>query len=128
MNRAAGLELQVCDDCGHVQYPERELCAVCLSGQLNMQAVSSEGRLLSKTAIHASVEPFFQARSPWSVASVELAAGPVVIAHLASHQASIGQTVEVIRMQDPQGRSVLVAWTAGEPAPEAAWLFGAVLS
>jgi uncharacterized OB-fold protein len=128
MKQTAGLELQVCGDCGHVQYPERELCAACLGDTLTMQPVSSQGRLLSTTAIHASVEPFFQARGPWPVASVKLAAGPVAIAHLASHHASIGQTVELIRMQDPDGRSVLVAWTAGEPAPEADRLFGAVSS
>lgn len=123
MSQAPGLELQVCAGCGKVQYPDRELCSACLSDDLSIQAVSPEARVLSKTAIHASVEPMFQARAPWTIASLQLAAGPVAIAHLASHDAAIGQTVQLARLQDPEGRSVLVACSKGEAVPTADQFF-----
>ena len=39
-------ELQVCDDCGAVQYPPREACHRCLSPHLKWREQSGEGELL----------------------------------------------------------------------------------
>ena len=124
MSAPTRLELQTCASCGHVQYPNRELCAQCLSDEITPQIVDDRGRLLSWTDIHANLEPVFQTRAPWRIGGVKMACGPVVIAHLAGGELRIGTTVEVARIEDPAGRSVLVAYPADGPVPMA--LFGSM--
>src|ERR1700721_944851 len=47
-------ELQVCRDCGAVQYPPREACRVCLSPRLDWRAQDGGGELVSETTLHPS--------------------------------------------------------------------------
>jgi len=75
-------ELQVCADCGAVQYPPREACHRCASSRLAWRAQSGEGRLLGTTTLHHSNDLFFRERLPWRLALVQLDAGPTVVAHL----------------------------------------------
>lgn len=75
-----GLNLQHCQDCGTVQYPQREVCGNCLSDNLEWRQTSGAGRLLSHTILRVSLEPAFQDHLPLPLALVELDAGPVVYA------------------------------------------------
>ena len=80
--RAAVLELQVCRDCGTVQYPPREACRVCLSHRLDWRAQDGGGELVSETPLHHSNELFYRERMPWRLGMVKLDCGPVIVAHL----------------------------------------------
>ena len=50
-------ELQVCAECGAVQYPPREACVRCLSEALHWRVQSGEGELISATILHHSNDP-----------------------------------------------------------------------
>jgi len=69
------LELQVCRDCGTVQYPPREVCRRCLSDRLDWKPQSGEGELISETLIRHSLELFFRERAPWR-AGAPISTGP----------------------------------------------------
>ncbi len=76
------LELQVCDDCGAVQYPPREACHRCVSPHLQWRHQSGEGRLLAQTTLDHSNDLYFRERLPWRLGMVQLDAGPSVVVHL----------------------------------------------
>jgi uncharacterized OB-fold protein len=85
MTAAAALgrfELQVCQDCGALQYPPREACHQCLSSRLKWRAQDGSGMLLSDSTLHHSNDLFFRERLPWRLGVVHLTAGPSVIVHL----------------------------------------------
>src|SRR5262249_61634963 len=73
------LELQVCEDCGSVQYPPREVCGTCLSHRLVWRAQDGGGELTADTVLRTAQELFFRERTPWRVGTVHLDAGVNVI-------------------------------------------------
>ena len=81
-------ELQVCQQCGAVQYPPRDACHRCLSPALKWTPQTGEGELLSETVLHHSNDPFYRERLPWRLGLVRLDAGPTVIVHLHGDVAS----------------------------------------
>jgi NAD(P)-dependent dehydrogenase (short-subunit alcohol dehydrogenase family)/uncharacterized OB-fold protein len=76
------LELQVCEDCGAVQYPPRDACHRCVSPSLQWRHQSGEGRLLAVTTLDHSNDLYFRERLPWRLGMVQLDAGPSVMVHL----------------------------------------------
>ena len=67
-------ELQVCQDCGTVQYPPRESCATCLSLRLKWMLQNDAGELLADTTLHHSNDLFFRERhssSDWPQRSID---------------------------------------------------------
>ena len=74
--------LQVCDDCGTVQYPPREACCRCVSHRLRWRDQDGAGELLGTTTLHHSNDLFFRERLPWRLGMVRLDAGPTVVVHL----------------------------------------------
>jgi uncharacterized OB-fold protein len=111
------LALQVCDECGSVNYPPRELCGACLADALQWRAVADTGVVQSLTELHYSLEPHYAARLPWRIASVHLDCGPVVFAHLQPGVA-IGDRVAVRPLQDDGGSRMLVATAGADAANE----------
>ncbi|MDB5998362.1 MAG: hypothetical protein JWP52_61 [Rhizobacter sp.] len=107
---AAGvLSLPVCRVCATTAYPLREVCGQCLSDRLEWTPTSGRGRLLASTLIHHSNEPYFRPKLPLRIGSVQLDAGPVVIAFL---EASVGEPGAAVRIEnrlDEAGEAVLVA-------------------
>jgi NAD(P)-dependent dehydrogenase (short-subunit alcohol dehydrogenase family)/uncharacterized OB-fold protein len=103
-------ELQVCDRCGTVQYPPREACGKCLSGQLTWREHSGRGELLAATTLHHSNDTYFRGRMPWNIGMVRLEGNVTVIAHL--HHGCIGsrEAVHVRALLDRGGRGVLFAF------------------
>ena len=75
-------ELQVCDDCGAVQYPPREACHRCVSAALRWRAQSGEGELLAETTLHHSNDLYFREKLPWRLGLVKLDAGASLMVHL----------------------------------------------
>lgn len=108
------LELQVCDACGAVQYPSREMCGECLGDRLQWRAQNGLGELLSVTAVHVSQQVYFQQRTPWRVGMVRLDCGPTVIAHLHGACARAPSRVRVTARLDKAGQGVLVALPMNE--------------
>lgn len=103
------LELQVCDDCGAVQYPPREACGACVSARLRWRPQAGAGRLLAATTLHHSNDLFFRERLPWRLGLVQLDAGPTLVVHLHGDVTAPGQPVRVTARLDRAGRAVVIA-------------------
>jgi NAD(P)-dependent dehydrogenase (short-subunit alcohol dehydrogenase family)/uncharacterized OB-fold protein len=103
-------QLQVCADCGAVQYPAREACHRCLSDRLPWIDQSGSGELIAETAVHVSQSEYFRERGPWRVGMVRLDAGPTLIAHLPAVSAAAPTRVRVAARLDKSGQGVLVAF------------------
>jgi uncharacterized OB-fold protein len=104
----SALELPVCEACGTVQYPVREVCMRCLSDRLRRQSLKMGGVILASTVLHRSMDTRFAPHLPLAIGSVKLDAGPVAIAVLDAELAS-GARVQVRAMPGPEGRTVLHA-------------------
>ena len=100
--------LQVCGVCANVCWPAREKIPPCRSQDIRWSEVPDGGRLISETVLHHSFNDFFRARLPWRIGTVQLDAGPPVLAHL--HAAvGIGSRVRMIACIDPSGQGVMAA-------------------
>jgi uncharacterized OB-fold protein len=103
------LWLPVCQVCGRVDYPLRELCANCLSQRLEWKSVGPLGRVLATTTLHRSNLPYFRPRLPLRVGSIKLDAGPVVLAFLDDPAIAADARVRVRTRPDEAGSASLVA-------------------
>ena len=103
-------ELQVCDDCGAVQYPPREACHRCLSPALKWREQSGEGELLSQTTLAHSNDLFFRERLPWRLGLVRLDAGATLMLHLHGDVPDAPARVKVGARLDRAGQAVLIAF------------------
>jgi NAD(P)-dependent dehydrogenase (short-subunit alcohol dehydrogenase family)/uncharacterized OB-fold protein len=103
-------ELQVCDDCGAVQYPPREACLRCLSPNLKWREQSGEGELLSQTTLAHSNDLFFRERLPWRLGLVRLDAGATLMLHLHGDVPDAPARVKVGARLDRAGQAVLIAF------------------
>jgi NAD(P)-dependent dehydrogenase (short-subunit alcohol dehydrogenase family)/uncharacterized OB-fold protein len=103
------LELQMCRDCGAVQYPPREVCRRCLSDRLDWKPQSGDGELISETLIRHSLELFFRERAPWRTGLVRLPGDVTVVAHIHSDVPRPPARVRVRAHLDRAGQAVLVA-------------------
>ncbi len=101
--------LQVCRDCGAVQYPPREACQACLSVRLDWRAQDGAGVLLADTVLHHSNDLFFRERLPWRLGLVRLDVGAAVVAHLHGDVPPAPARVRVTARLDRAGQAVLVA-------------------
>jgi len=102
-------ELQVCRECGTVQYPPREACHACLSHRLDWREQSGAGDLVSETVLRHSLELFFRERMPWRLGMIKLDCGPVVIAHLHGDCPPAPTRVRVRASLDRAGQAALIA-------------------
>jgi NAD(P)-dependent dehydrogenase (short-subunit alcohol dehydrogenase family)/uncharacterized OB-fold protein len=107
-------ELQVCADCGAVQYPPREVCHRCLSDRLRWREQTGLGELLATTTVHHSHDPFFRERVPWRLGMVRLDAGPTLVVHLHGGCAPPPSRVRVGARLDKSGQGVLMAFPIDE--------------
>jgi NAD(P)-dependent dehydrogenase (short-subunit alcohol dehydrogenase family)/uncharacterized OB-fold protein len=103
------LELQVCLDCGAVQYPPRDVCRACLSHRLIWRPQTGRGELISETVLRSAQELFFRERLPWRVGNVRLDAGVNVMAFLHDSVGAAPCQVRVAAALDRAGQAVLVA-------------------
>jgi NAD(P)-dependent dehydrogenase (short-subunit alcohol dehydrogenase family)/uncharacterized OB-fold protein len=103
-------ELQVCDECGTVQYPPREACHKCLSAALRWRAQSGEGNLLATTTLHHSNDMYFRERLPWRLGLVHLDAGPTLMVHMHGEVGDAPSRVRVGARLDRAGQAVLIGF------------------
>ncbi|SHH20859.1 Zn-ribbon domain-containing OB-fold protein [Pollutimonas bauzanensis] len=78
--REGAMRLQCCKGCGQFQYPPAPVCGHCLSSELEWQALSGRGRVISWVIFHKSYLGAYPA--PYNVAAVRLEEGPVLISNL----------------------------------------------
>jgi uncharacterized OB-fold protein/NAD(P)-dependent dehydrogenase (short-subunit alcohol dehydrogenase family) len=107
--------LQVCADCGTVQYPPREACGACLSPRLPWREVPPGGEVIAATTLHISADPYFRQRMPWRIGTVAMDCGPSVIVHLHGDVAP-GARVRMTLRLDKSGQGVMLAMP-GEDTP-----------
>lgn len=106
---AEGLfKLQRCGQCGVVSYPAREACPKCWSLELLWEQMPEGGQLISETTLHSSINTYFRERMPWRIGTVQLDAGPTVLAHLHGDVAERAR-VRIIARTDKSGQGVLFA-------------------
>ena len=107
-------ELQVCQDCGTVQYPPREACCSCVSPRLQWRPQSGAGQLLASTTLHHSNDLFFRERLPWRLGLVQLDAGPTLMVHLHGDVSDTPGRVVVGARLDRAGRAVVIGFPPSE--------------
>ena len=111
---AAGrFALQVCAECGAVQYPPRDACVACLSPRLTWSDVAPGGEVIAETTLRVAADPYFRQRMPWRIGTVVLDCGPSVIAHLHG-DAATGARVRMTLRLDKSGQGVMLAMPAEE--------------
>lgn len=106
--------LQVCADCGALQYPPREACHVCLSARLLWREQTGLGTLVADTTLHHSNDLFFRERLPWRLGLVHLDAGPTLMVHLHGDVGAAPQPVRVGARLDRAGQAVLIGFPRDE--------------
>jgi NAD(P)-dependent dehydrogenase (short-subunit alcohol dehydrogenase family)/uncharacterized OB-fold protein len=107
-------DLQVCSDCGAVQYPPRETCHRCLGGVLRWREQSGTGELIAETTVRHSNDLFFRERAPWRLGMVRLDAGPTAVVHLHAGCSPAPSRVRVGARLDKSGQGVLLAFPIDE--------------
>lgn len=105
---AANVALQVCAACAHVQYPPAECCRHCLGDELAFTAVDPAATVIATTLVHRSYRDDFTTGGPWPVASVRIASGATVFAHV-SEVLAPGTQVILVPITDKLGEGVFGA-------------------
>ncbi|MCW3474366.1 SDR family NAD(P)-dependent oxidoreductase [Limobrevibacterium gyesilva] len=108
--------LQVCADCGAVQYPPREACHACLGANLPWREVPAGGALIAETTVRITADPYFRQRTPWRTGIVALDCGPSVVAHLHGDVVPDGRVRMTLRL-DKSGQGVMLA-LPGQDTPD----------
>jgi uncharacterized OB-fold protein len=80
--RAGRLDVQRCSNCSQLRYFPAPLCPRCLSLDHVWQPVSGEGTLYAFTTVHRAPTAAMAKEVPYTIAFVELAEGPRVMARL----------------------------------------------
>jgi uncharacterized OB-fold protein len=112
LNAAAAkgrFELQVCRNCGAVQYPPREACHRCLGSNLDWTLQDGAGELISETLLFHSHDEFFRPSLPIRLGMVKLDCGPTAIVYVADAVPAPPTRVRVTVRLDKAGNAVLVA-------------------
>lgn len=110
--------LQVCEECGAIQYPPRDACSTCLSVDLGWKDIDPAGKLIAETTVRTSTNVYFRERTPWRVGTVQLDAGPSIICHVHGDVPKDAR-VRMINRLDKSGQGVLLAMpTEGTPNME----------
>ncbi len=107
-------DLQVCRQCGAVQYPPREACHRCLSVLLDWTLQEGAGELISETTLFHSHDEFFREYLPLRVGMVRLDCGPTAIVYLHGKVPPAPARVKVGVRLDKASQAVLVAFPESE--------------
>jgi uncharacterized OB-fold protein len=100
--KAGRLDMQVCDDCGHVRYPIAIVCPRCLSESFSWKTLSGKGEVYSALVFHQVYNKAFAGDVPYQVSLIQLDEGPRMFSNVIGVEPSsvkVGDRVEV--MFDP---------------------------
>jgi uncharacterized OB-fold protein len=84
--RQSRLVIQRCGNCERYRWPPEVACYECGSLDYEWSPVSGCASLFTWTVAHPPLLPYFQQRSPWPVAVVELEEGPRLVTNIAGVQ------------------------------------------
>jgi uncharacterized OB-fold protein len=102
------LVLQRCDDCGLYRHYPQERCPDCTGAAWTWTPASGRGVVYTYTASHMPFHPAWAGRTPYIVATVELAEGVRMVSDLPPEDVDrvrIGSSVEVF-FEDLPGTDV----------------------
>ena len=89
----------LCNECGHIDLPPRQICSKCLSTDVEWKELSQNGTIETFTNIHVSTTPFIQRgynmKHPHYYAVVKFPEGPMISVQLVGFDPSKPETVEV---------------------------------
>jgi uncharacterized OB-fold protein len=108
-------ELQVCRNCGAVQYPPREACHRCLGSILDWTLQDGAGELISETLLFHSHDEFFRPYLPIRLGLVKLDCGTTAVVYVDDAippPPSAPTRVTVAARLDKAGNAALVAMPA----------------
>jgi uncharacterized protein len=92
------LKAEVCEACGNTIFPPRDVCPHCAEQRQSWTNLSGRGEVYSYTTMHNAPSGFDE-YTPYTVALVKLAEGPMVTAQLTDVEAQevfIGMPVEMV--------------------------------
>jgi uncharacterized OB-fold protein len=92
------LRAEVCNECGHTIFPPRDVCPNCAEQKQSWTNLSGRGEVYSYTTMY-SAPTAFEEYTPYTVALVKLAEGPLITAQLTdvdTEQVSVGMPVEMV--------------------------------
>jgi len=102
-----------CNSCGKLHYPERTVCSVCKSKDLDTYQFSGKGKIYSYTIVWSPPEGY-EFCKPYAAALVELEEGEIVTAQLTDcdlESIEIGMPVEpVVRKLFSYGESGIIVY------------------
>ncbi len=92
------LKAEVCDNCGNTIFPPRDVCPHCAEQRQSWTNLSGRGEVYSSTTMYNAPAGFAE-YTPYTVALVKLAEGPMVTAQLTDVDGEdifIGMPVEMV--------------------------------
>jgi len=92
------LRAEVCNECGNTIFPPRDVCPYCAQQKQSWTNLSGRGEVYSYTTMY-SAPTAFEEYTPYTVALVKLAEGPLITAQLTdveTGEISIGMPVEMV--------------------------------
>jgi len=92
------LRAEVCNECGNTIFPPRDVCPYCAEQKQTWTNLSGRGEVYSYTTMY-SAPTAFEEYTPYTVALVKLAEGPLITAQLTdmdTQEVSIGMPVEMV--------------------------------
>lgn len=92
------LEGEICDKCGTLIFPPRDVCLECEAPAKTPYTFSGRGEIYSYSTVYHPPAGF-EDSAPYTVALVRLEEGPLVTAQLTdvdSHDVSVGMPVEMV--------------------------------
>ena len=92
------LRAEVCNECGNTIFPPRDMCPYCAEQKQSWTNLSGRGEVYSYTTMY-NAPTAFEEYTPYTVALVKLAEGPLVTAQLTdvnTEEVSIGMPVEMV--------------------------------
>jgi uncharacterized protein len=92
------LRAEVCNECGNTIFPPRDVCPYCAEEKQSWTNLSGRGEVYSYTTMY-SAPAAFEEYTPYTVALVKLAEGPLITAQLTdvdTEDISIGMPVEMV--------------------------------
>lgn len=76
------LVMQRCGSCGRFRFTPRPMCPFCQSWEFAWSPVSGKGVIHSWVVVHPPVLPFFQDKTPYAVALIQLEEGPRMVSNV----------------------------------------------
>jgi hypothetical protein len=92
------LRAEVCNECGNTIFPPRDVCPYCAEQKQTWTNLTGRGEVYSYTTMY-SAPTAFEEYTPYTVALVKLAEGPLITAQLTdvdTEEVSIGMPVEMV--------------------------------